>query len=691
VSETTDELTPERERVLRAELEAVQQVAAQLISAPRGIQPLYEQVLDTAVALVHADFASIQIFYPERGDGELRLLGYRGFGPEAARRWEWVPPDMCTACGEALRTRRRVVVPDVRTCDFMAGSEDQRTYIAAGILAVQSTPLLSRSGALLGMVSTHWREPREFSRFDANVFDILARFAADLIERSQVEEKLRESEGRFHDMAESTPMMIWTADPQLRCTFVNKAWLDFTGRTRERELGDGWIENVHPDDVESVRATSAAAVKAHRSVEFEYRKRRVDGEYRWVLGSGAPRFAEDGRVMGYVGTCTDITDLKRRREEDAERAKLETVGRLAGGIAHDFNNLLGAVLAQTELALAGRSEAAFPEQELSVIRGVALRGTGIVQQLLIYAGHERAVSTPVQLSELIHEMLDLLTVLVSKRTVLRTELAERLPAVQANPAQLRQVIINLVSNASDAVGEHGGTILIRSANTAPEDEYRAGMSRWVKLEVSDTGAGISPEDQRKIFDPFFTTKSNGHGLGLAVVQRIVTALGGIIEVKSDPGSGATFRIFLPPAGETAAHDSARASSVPDELSCAGVVLLVEDEAPLRSGVAKLLRKNKFRVVEAEDGTAALDLVRGHRDEIGLVLLDLTLPGVPSSEVLAEVRRLRPEIKVVLTSAYGKSKVNELFPGAEIDAFIRKPYQIADLVGLLKRLCVVNPA
>jgi CheY-like chemotaxis protein len=207
------------------------------------------------------------------------------------------------------------------------------------------------------------------------------------------------------------------------------------------------------------------------------------------------------------------------------------------------------------------------------------------------------------------------------------------------------------------------------------------------LEVCDTGCGISRADRRKIFEPFFSTKPKGHGLGLAVVERIIKALGGMIEVESEPGKGARFRILLPSTnGPTAPARPTGASARTDELKRVGSVLLVEDEATLRSAVAQLLKRNNFDTLEAADGTTALQLIREHRNKVDLVLLDLTLPGASSGEVLTEARRLRPEAKVILTSAYGEDQLKYALSGVRIDGFIRKPYQIAELVTLAGKLC-----
>ena len=233
-----------REELLATEIDAARrlhQIATQLITA-QGSRALFEQILDTAKSLVHSHFASIQMFYPEHGsDGELLLLGHVGFSEEAARRWEWVTPSTKSTCGEALRRRRRIIVPDVRSCDFMAGSEEQEIYIGAGILSVQSTPLVSRSGALLGMVSTHWREPHQLSATELRSLDVLGRLAADVIERSRVEESRWEHEQRlasiYNTVRDGIFQVAVEREGQFRFVSVNPAFLRVTGLNREMVVG----------------------------------------------------------------------------------------------------------------------------------------------------------------------------------------------------------------------------------------------------------------------------------------------------------------------------------------------------------------------------------------------------------------------------------------------------------------------
>jgi PAS domain S-box-containing protein len=515
----------------------------------------------------------------------------------------------------------------------------------------------------------------------------------DLTDRKQAEARLRESEERFRSTANAAPVIMWLGDTEKGVTFINRQAALFTGIPAEKLSARGWAQVIHPDDLETVRNVHYDAVDRHVGYQLEYRARRADGEYRHMLSTASPRYVGH-EYAGHVGSLLDITDLKLQQQEDLTRRKWESIGTLAGGIAHDFNNLLGSVLAQAELALAELASGSSPQGELKAIRDVALRGSEIVRQLMIYAGKETGVVERIDVSQVVQEMLELLKVSVSKHAVVEANLGKNLPAVRANAAQIRQIVMNLVNNASEAIGNRDGVIrvstrclrVVQDSGVIPD---RLTDGDYVQLEVSDTGHGMSLETQGKAFDPFFTTKSAGHGLGLAVVQGIVRTIGGSIHLSSEPNKFTTFQVMLPCAETMAGTTNDPVSDI-EELkrpSQSGTVLVVEDESPLREAVGKMLRNSGFEVFEACDGSSAISLVRANGSKIDVILLDTTIPGASSREVVAEAISVRSDIRVVLTSAYSEETITSALSTPQVRAFIRKPFQFEDLVKTLQRSLV----
>jgi nitrogen-specific signal transduction histidine kinase len=390
-----------------------------------------------------------------------------------------------------------------------------------------------------------------------------------------------------------------------------------------------------------------------------------------------------------VGATQDVTEIRRVQDETFAMQKLETLGTLANGIAHDFNNLLGGTVAQAELALAELKAGAVPEKEMETIRDVALHGSEIVRELMIYAGTESPDLVPLDISQAVEEIMGLLQISIAKHVTLETDLGRDLPAVRANPARISQLVLNLVTNASEALQGRQGTIRIVTRHVRRGDGSRAitPLDRdCLQLAVSDTGCGMTAEMKAKVFDPFFSTKSRGRGLGLAVVSGIVRSLGGAILLSSEAGKGTTFEILLPSAETASAappHPRAGVAKVPLPSQTA-TVLVVEDEHPLRQAVARMLRRRGFSVIEAEDGTVGLQAIRARQTPIDLALLDITLAGAPSSEVLREARQLRPEMPVIATSAYTQERATALL-GGEPERFLRKPYRIEELAQVMQEV------
>jgi len=372
----------------------------------------------------------------------------------------------------------------------------------------------------------------------------------DLVSRRRTEGALRESDERFRYIADGAPVMIWVHGPDKAQTFYNKQVSTFTGRTIDDLIDQGCAPSIHPEDRGRCTALFQESLDARQGYQIHYRMRRADGEYRWVMTTAVPRQI-DATQAGLVGTIIDITDLQRAHEQKLKAEKLESVGVLAAGIAHDFNNLLGVIFGEADLALSELPEDSAARENVERITAIAVRASEIVHLLMAYAGDHNQEKGVVHLSAVVGEMLRILKATISKKTILKTDLCPDVPPVLANPTQMRQVILNLISNAAEAIEDGEGAITVSTGQIRvdPESTVRPPGNLppgdYVRLAVEDTGCGMTEEAQAKVFDPFYTTKFLGRGLGLAVVQGIVRSHSGTIHVVSAPGKGSIFEILLP--------------------------------------------------------------------------------------------------------------------------------------------------
>jgi nitrogen-specific signal transduction histidine kinase/DNA-binding NarL/FixJ family response regulator len=390
---------------------------------------------------------------------------------------------------------------------------------------------------------------------------------------------------------------------------------------------------------------------------------------------------------------TDIQELEQNDQENGG-GRLSHLELLAAGAAHDFNNFMGNILDYADLALEDEPPLSKPAEVLTKIRTIALRASDIARQMITYIAHEDSGAEPLDISALAEEMLDLMKISISRRAKLTLALERDLPPVLAAPAEIRELLMNLILNASEALnGDQGeiriSTSCVNAAAAASANEGKhAVRSPRVQLVVADTGRGISRKDRAQVFHPFFTMKRNGRGLGLAIVNRIVHKYGGSIKLMSAPGRGTAFKVLLPCANQAAAKEPARKPEpvpvTPTLHSGGKTILVADDDQGLRLAASQLLRRCGFQVVEAADGAAALEALRSHPGAVDAILVDLTLAGVPIRKIIDDAARLRPEADVFITSGYDKGAAEAAFTSPRVKGFLQKPFHTRELIGLFSQ-------
>jgi two-component system, cell cycle sensor histidine kinase and response regulator CckA len=430
-----------------------------------------------------------------------------------------------------------------------------------------------------------------------------------------------------------------------------------------------------PEPIEEVRRKLSAA--GHWEGELQHTCR--DGSVVRVLSRWALRRDAEGKPAGYLEINTDVTERRKIEEQLRHTQKLESLGVLAGGVAHDFNNLLTGILGNASLALDAVKTHDPNRRPLEEVVRAAERAADLTRQLLAYAGKGQFVLRPLDLSALVREISGLVQTSIAKSVQLRLQLAPDLPVVEADPGQLQQIVMNLVINGAEAIGEAGGTVLVRTGAQTVDAQYIGTVSTeadqlrpgpYVMLEVHDTGCGMPPETLSRIFDPFFTTKFTGRGLGLSAVQGIVRAHHGALKVYSTPGQGTTFKVLLP--ASNAPHVDAVAPFAGD-LAGAGTILIVDDEEIVRHAASNTLARYGYDAIVAADGAEALRAFRRDPGRIALVLLDLTMPVMSGEQTLRELQTIRPDVRVLLTSGYNEVEAVQRFVGKGLAGFIQKPY------------------
>jgi PAS domain S-box-containing protein len=518
--------------------------------------------------------------------------------------------------------------------------------------------------------------------------------------KHRAEQKLQESERRYRTTLNSVGDGIIAIDAQGQVTLLNPVAERITGWTQAEAAGKP-LEDVFPliagRDRASILNPAHSALRENSVHHLASNCLLVtrDGREVPVEDSAAPILGTDRKeAQGAVLAFRDVTEQRRTEAALQHSQKLESLGVLAGGIAHDFNNLLTPILGYAALLkgfVQGNPEAV---QMAEAIEAAAQAGAQLTGQMLAYAGKGRFAIKPLDLSVLVREMAALLSASLSKKVELRYDLRDDLPAIEADASQVRQVVLNLLTNASEAVGDNAGVIGVSTRLVTATASYLASPfmpkppapGEYVVLQVSDTGCGMSAETLGRIFDPFFTTKFTGRGLGLAAVLGIVRAHRGTLKVRSSPGEGTTFEVFFPRSSqraEAAPLESGRAEPV------RGTVLVAEDEEAVRTLVERALMGARLRVISVRDGREAVEVFTRRQVEIDCVLLDLTMPRLSGIETLAELRQIAPTVPVVMMSGYSPEDLTCRFADQTLVGIIQKPFRPGQLVDLMRNALEQN--
>ncbi len=553
-----------------------------------------------------------------------------------------------------------------------------------------------------------WRDMRPFAIPAAFVLAVV--IVALVLQRRNVvrlarqAEALHQSEQRLNLVLESGRHALWDWDvPRnvvVRSPLIAKSLGYAPGEISDDQ--DGLVNLAHPDDVAGFKAWRDLMAKPGRDVyTSECRMRAKDGTWRWVETTGRVLArSADGCALRAVGTHTDITERKHAELERAtlqrrmlESQKLEGLGLLAGGIAHDFNNLLTAILGNASLALMERNVPPEVTQAMRETVDAARRAAELCRQMLAYAGGRSLAVEPIDLNTLISDLTVLLRHSVRKDARVDLRLADALPLVEADASQLRQVIMNLVINASEALKPEGGTIRITTSPCRPSADDLAHVVHSgelppgdvVCLAVTDDGTGMTPETRQKIFDPFFTTKVTGRGLGLAAVLGIVRSHQGMFCVDTEAGRGTTFTLFLPATQRAARAPTEARRTPPPAANSRGAILVADDEPAVRQMAAKVFRTSGFRVVEVSDGREAVEQVRAQAVPFAAALVDLTMPNMDGVAALAAIRKLQPKLRAVLMSGFGTEDVLKRLPAGERTSILQKPFSQEELLARFTEL------
>jgi two-component system cell cycle sensor histidine kinase/response regulator CckA len=509
----------------------------------------------------------------------------------------------------------------------------------------------------------------------------------DITGRMRAEQALRDSEEKYRALFENSIDAVYMTTRNGILIDANQAFLDLFGLSRE-EARNMKILRIYNDAADRKRFQEEIERKGSVT-DYEISFRKKDGAIIDCLLTSTVRRDKNDAILGYHGIIRDVTERKQLQRQLIQAQKMEAVGTLAGGIAHDFNNLLQAILGYTDILLMRKKPDDPDRQKLEIVRQAAWDGADLVSRILTFSMKAEFTARPTDLNQEIRIVEKLLLRTVPKMIKIDLVLAEDVWIINADPAQIEQVLLNLTVNAQHAMPD-GGRLLIETSNVSLEDDYvrthlKAKLGKYVLLTVSDSGVGMKPDIVDRIFEPFFTTKANGQGtgLGLAMVHGIVSQHGGYIRCYSEPGLGTSFKIYFPASSAQSLLDLA----ITREMPAFGTetILLVDDDDRIRDLALQMIEMGGYKALAASSGEEALKMYAAHTGEVDLVILDLIMPGMGGKRCLEELLRIDPDSKVLIASGYSSNGLTIDETGSGARGFVRKPYDAKDILISIRKV------
>jgi PAS domain S-box-containing protein len=535
-------------------------------------------------------------------------------------------------------------------------------------------------------------------KFISNLVQLLAEQGLQSKRQLESERDLRESEKKLQVIFDSSEAGIIVVSPIGIITFANKRMASMFGMSLNELVGTSYFDYVHESEKQTgVECMEQVILGKIKSVEFDRHYIRKDGTDLWGHLTGTRFENVDGSIRDQIIVISDITESKRAEEEKRllelqlqHAQKLESLGVLAGGIAHDFNNILTVITGSCFLM---QMDGADAKKNILTIEKATERAAALCRQMLAYAGKAPIVHTQVNMGEVLDDMIDLLKTTIPKTTEINFDKASTIPFIKGDSSQLSQIVLNIVINASEAIGDVQGEIRISLSTTEIKAEQividylgnTIPVGSYVRLEISDNGSGMDDEIKRRIFEPFYTTKFTGRGLGMSAILGIIKGHQGALQLESQLGQGTTFKVFLPAQSDKSISNRSSLPTPHTAWQGSGTILLVEDEEQILLVAKLMLEKLGHTVIEASNGREALDMFQKHIDDIVLVVTDIGMPIMDGYQLFSELKKLNPNLPIIIASGFGNTVVTSHIPRKDIAALINKPYDFDRIRDVMKNV------